>query len=227
MDNLASVWEGWRAATCMPGGCFCELVRLESAIRQPVNTWSSLAFVVVAVWIAFQRVDSGLRSLQWVFVASALLVGLGSAFYHASLSFLGQFWDVLGMYLLAVPILLYRVARGQSFAFGYAALVGVLALLLWFVPELRRWLFGVVLMGGIWLELRYLRTHPTVSARLFWLALATFAIAFAVWILDNSRVWCAPESALQGHALWHVLGAVATGLLFSHYRNPPPKPKTH
>lgn len=223
MDTLASVWEGWRQATCMPGGCFCEAVG-EGWLRQPVNTWSSLAFVLAAVWIGARRVEARLRGMQVVFAASAALVGLGSAFYHASLSFAGQFVDVLGMYLLSVPILLYRRISGRSFALAYAVLVAVLALLLWFVPELRRWLFAAVLVAGVISELLHLRRNPGLDARWFWAGLGSFALAFGVWVMDNSRLLCAPESLLQGHALWHLLGAAATAMLFNHYATERPRP---
>jgi hypothetical protein len=48
-------------------------------------------------------------------------------------------------------------------------------------------------------------------------SLATFVVAYAIWILDQSP-WCDPHFWLQGHAVWHVLGAVAALLLTVHWR---------
>ena len=220
MDNLASIlapiWDTWRAATCMPDHCFCEAVR-ESWIRQPANTWSSLAFVVAGLWMLGQRQAGRVQTYRLGFVLATLAIGLGSAFYHASLSFVGQFWDVLGMYFLSGLMLLYRVYRGRAFI-SYLLLMVALALALWFVPELRRGLFGLVLLAAIGLELGYVRTSkPNIQMGWFWGGLALFGLAFAVWILDNARVVCAPQSGLQGHALWHLLGAVAAGFFVSPY----------
>jgi len=36
------------------------------------------------------------------------------------------------------------------------------------------------------------------------LGVGTFAIGFLFWIVDMTRVLCDPNSAFQGHALWHV-----------------------
>ena len=45
------------------------------------------------------------------------------------------------------------------------------------------------------------------------------AIAFAIWILDQKGLICAPHSLLQGHALWHLLGALSLWLTFNYYRS--------
>lgn len=42
-------------------------------------------------------------------------------------------------------------------------------------------------------------------------------VAFVIWILDFTRFVCAPESWVQGHAAWHILGAVAAWYLFRYY----------
>jgi hypothetical protein len=60
------------------------------------------------------------------------MIGLGSAFYHASLTFAGQFFDVMGMYLLASFILLYNISRVSAFSrrkfvSAYLALNSILA----------------------------------------------------------------------------------------------------
>ncbi len=41
-------------------------------------------------------------------------------------------------------------------------------------------------------------------------ALGAFLVAFAVWTLDLRGIMCAPDSLLQGHALWHLLNGAAT-----------------
>lgn len=217
MDSLAPIWDTWRAATCMPEHCFCEAVQ-ESWVRQPANTWSSLAFVATGLWILGQQPVGGVRPYRWGIVLALLVIGLGSAFYHASLSFVGQFWDVLGMYFLSGLMLLYRVSRGRAFGLAYGLLMVGLALALGWLPELRRGLFALVLLAAIGLELRHVwASKPKIEMKWFWAGLGLFALAFGVWMLDSTGLWCAPQSWVQGHALWHLLGAVSAGLLFRYY----------
>lgn len=230
-------WEQWRAATCRPDHCFCEAIR-DGAIRQPANAWSSLAFVVVAVVVVAQvradrRAPAGVRvnamtsGAAWpaVYVLALLMTGFGSAFFHASLTFAGQFLDVLGMYFIATFILLYNVGRLRALSqvatvASYLSLNVALAALLYSLPVFRRYLFGALLAAAVALELAIrARRAPDIAHRYFWRALAVMAIAFGIWILDITKVVCDPASLLQGHAAWHLLGAVASGLLFYYYRS--------
>ena len=111
LSKLSSVWEGLSPATCVPN-CFCEAVGLDGSLRQPVNTWSSTAFILAGVWLfalingradkhgpRFENAYAILRA------SCAIIIGIGSAFLHASLTLVGQFLDVLGMYLLATFML--------------------------------------------------------------------------------------------------------------------------
>lgn len=50
------------------------------------------------------------------------------------------------------------------------------------------------------------------------IAVLALAIAYAAWLADDRGLWCEPGSWLQGHALWHLLTALAGGLLVAHYR---------
>ena len=219
-----SAWASFRPATCLPDDCFCEAIHA-GLVRQPANTWSSLAFVAVAVWVAFRqrtRVSgrpSPLPGAEGVLLAvSMLLVGLGSAFYHASLTFVGQVVDVSGMYFIATFILLHRLAPRWrlSASLSVLAFVGVNASLMAAqiaVPSLRRVAFGVLLASALVVEWRASRAGRP------WLVLGAglMVAAFAIWVLDLRRIACAPESFLQGHALWHLLGAAAAMALFRSY----------
>jgi len=220
----ASVWTTWRPATCLPDDCFCEALR-ESLIRQPANTWSSFAFALVAGWIALRlrrrdRFESaGLPAPEaWLFVGSLLLVGLGSAFYHASLTFVGQVFDVSGMYLVATFILLHRLGPRWNLppvwsVLGFVVANAVLMAAQVTTPSLRRVVFAVLLIAALAVEWRLAKAGRA------WLAggAGLMGLAFAIWVADRLRLACSPDGLLQGHALWHVLGAVASGCLYLSY----------
>ena len=136
----------------MPSSCFCEAIRSDG-IKQPANTWSSLAFVVVAAMVLVRRsgkLSGGRAGYPLLYAFTLLAIGLGSAYFHATLSFRGQFADVLGMYLLATVALLYSIDRlhplsGRAFVTSYIATNAALAMLLYWLPSVRRVVFGLLI----------------------------------------------------------------------------------
>ncbi len=160
-----------------------------------------------------------------VFALALIVVGLGSAFYHASLTFAGQFADVFGMYLIGTFVLLYNVARLRNMSAvtvvaGYIALNVILAIALYTMPELRRYAFAGVIIVALFVEFRVRqRGSTTTDARYLGAAVLILLIAFVIWTLDLRRLMCNAESVWQGHAVWHVLGAVACGCVYLFYRS--------
>lgn len=219
-------FEAWRPATCFPDDCFCEAIR-QDLIRQPANTWSSFAFVLAALWVGRRLAVPGRREAQalpraegWLFVAALIAVGAGSAFYHASLTFVGQVLDVSGMYLVATFILLHRlgprwrlppIGAVVAFVAANAVLMGAQVT----TPSLRRVVFGVLLITALVVEWRSSRAgRPWLAA-----GAGLMVLAFAIWVIDRLRLACAPESLIQGHAIWHLLGALASTCLYRGYES--------
>jgi hypothetical protein len=134
----------------------------------------------------------------------------------------GQTIDVVGMYLLSTFVVLYALSDDESgsvrrlsvwYVAANLALLAVLVLL----PDLRRWLFAAILLAGLVLE--YRRSKTTTRLRTSWLvgSAAVLVFAYAIWIVDNAKLVFGPMSWLQGHAVWHLLGAGAALLLYIYY----------
>jgi predicted membrane channel-forming protein YqfA (hemolysin III family) len=81
-------------------------------------------------------------------------------------------------------------------------------------PQSRRYLFAAVIAGVLILEMR---ARGIERKWLYW-ALAAMSAGFVLWTLDITRRLCDPQSLLQGHALWHILGAVAAWCVFRYYQ---------
>jgi hypothetical protein len=219
-------------------GCFCEAIR-PGVIRQPVNAWSSLSFVLVGfivLQMSFQTRRE--RHLQrpcnllmanpiysLLYVIALLVIGLGSAFYHASLTFVGQTIDVIGMYFLATFMLLYawsrlRPLKARHAWWAYLVLNALLTLVLIYAPYARRYIFALLILAVLALEMRYRKmARPRINSKYLVWGVGIMLLAFVLWVLDIKKLLYSPQSLLQGHALWHMLGAVSAMLLFLYYRS--------
>jgi hypothetical protein len=232
-----------RPATCLDTHCFCE-ARHAGLLEQPANTLSSMAYLALGLW-ALARLARGpgsgpgsdpgsSRVLVPAVALAACAVGLSSAYYHATLTFLGQYLDVMSMYLLGALLVcgaLWRRStlgeRGALVLFvGMAVALGVAQ---YVEPELRRVLFALVLLPGIVLE-STARVHGGARSGHDLLPLRVgvglLVLGYGFWLVDQWRLLCWPDSWFQGHAVWHVLTAVSAVLLVAHYARTP-RPASH
>lgn len=227
-------WNTWEPATSMmeDGGFnFNEHVEPGSAIRQPWNTFSSLYYVFVGAFLLalpYTKKTSTLsitssKMLRWLYSLSVIITGLGSAFMHMSMTFYGQVADVLGMYLVSVFIVMYALRNNPKFSMPlfaglYIAINTALLFALWFMPEVRRNLFFIIILAGLIMEYFCNRKVKGFNADMLLAAATSLAFAFVLWQLDNHRGIFFPQTGwFQGHNFWHLGGAVACGLLYAHY----------
>ena len=227
---LGPDWAVYAPATCTATHCFCEFPRIGSLILQPADSYSSYGYAFVGLlMIVLARGDhwrSGFdRNAAAFFGVTAIVVGLGSVLLHATLSLWGQFFDVTGMYFTGGFMLVSALARWRRMTERqaitlYVLLLAVLLTLLYVIPEVRRWLFAVVLIAAIIAEMGFARRlRSGVKTQFYVTGIALKALAFTIWNLDQRGIVCAPHSLLQGHAAWHLLGATALLCTFLYYRS--------
>jgi hypothetical protein len=218
-------WSGFTP----PNVDWCE-EELCALVVNPADTWSNLAYLVLgaAMWQAARR--SGRRDLR-LFGPASIAVGVFSFVYHASYTWLLQFFDFVGMFLFCFLVLARNASRlgwidarheARWFALGVA---GASAL----VPVLFAWSVPIQLtvaacIGVALAQEAVLRKRVpgTRYAPAYPLGLALLGAAGAASALDVTRIACDPTNHwLQGHAVWHVLSASALYAFFRFYETLP------
>ena len=231
---------GWLGADVGRGANFCEAAR-DGWVKQPANTLSNLGFVVAGLAIGWRaRFPERLGDTMPRFPGLAtgygclvVLLGPASAAMHATQSSLGGLLDLTSMYLVASFAAAYAVTRWRRrdstfFWRLFLLLVAACELTgLWDgdVPVVHvagNVAFALLLVVAVVVETMLWREGRTrADLRYGAAALTSMLVAFAIWNLSQHG-WCAPNSLIQGHAAWHLLGAVAAYLLFRMYASERP-----
>ena len=200
---------------------FCER-SLCAWIKQPGNTWSNSAYILVGIAIYRLARREKNRHLIWIGIV-AVFTGLGSAFLHMSGTYLGGCADYLGMFLGTGLLTGYNTRRwlGCSFRtmyFIYAATTITFMVLLHLFPEQNRYLYALG-MPCCLIELRlFFREGKSINYRPYLQSAALVSGSMLFWWLDASKKLCDPDNhILSGHALWHILTALSFLPLYRYY----------
>lgn len=122
---------GWPATpdVCLLGGdCYCEYFNPRDAetgakgIRQPVNTWSNLYALFTAAFVAWRIMRDRAEGAAYnvmrsnspiadAAVFAVLFLGLGSMWFHASMSSAASWMDGFSMYIFAGYLVFYTIDR--------------------------------------------------------------------------------------------------------------------
>ena len=153
---VAAGWPG-QPNNCIndtPNSCFCEafdraeVIAGAAGVRQPVNTWFNLYAIVSSFIVAFlvYRDRNSLRAgtaqnlmrsntaVPDLYIFAVLFLGLGSMWFHGSLTEWGGVMDGLSMYVYAAFLAFYSIRRFWNnawfFWIGYLLTVGLFTFLL-------------------------------------------------------------------------------------------------
>lgn len=254
---------GWPATpdSCIAGGnCYCEwfdkalVAAGATGFRQPVNTWSNLYALFTAAWVACRMMrdrqeGSAINTMRSdspiadACVFAVLFLGLGSMWFHASISSAVSWMDGFSMYVFSGYLVFYTIDRllvmkgvsdaTRNLVFWVGWPVNAIIFTDLSASHLPSELFIGILVGvyvllelfiGLigkgdffagWLGWR------DVKARIFWLCgLGAFGIAtlFRALAGDGGKL-CWPHSFFQPHGLiWHTFSGAMAILLYFYWR---------
>ncbi len=229
-------------------GCFCEhferadVLSGKPGVRQPVNTWGNFYAFITAGIVAFgvyfdrKRFGSGgapnlIRSGSWmpdVYIFAVLFLGLGSMWFHASITQWGGVFDGLSMYIYASFLVFYSVRRLWNnailFWIAYPATIILFTSLHNRIPSVVLILILVAAYVAvevvIWVKTGKVMQGKTLTIVLWIAAVVAILLATLFWKLsETGGAMCWPNSAFQPHGLlWHPLAGVMAVLLYFYWR---------
>jgi hypothetical protein len=177
------------------------------------------------------------------YAATQIFLWWGTMALHASWKAWGGFLDTFSIIVWLLFTIVYSfgrllgyyacasVVRVLTFLAIFAGLTIPIALVCYHEPDAR--LVFLIVLGAILLAMEALvliyqaakclqpgQTTARRRAYWYWWVLGSFAVAFLAKLLaDFTGVWCAPDSAFQGHALWHISASVTAFFAYLYYRD--------
>ena len=236
---MLAVVNGWFGPATDVGGQFCEAARA-GLIKQPANTWSNLGFIFAGLLMSFQLAQGQFHQNTNRFTYSAftaiffscivVFLGPGSMAMHATETEIGGEFDMLSMYLIASFAASYSMQRFFNWANWKFTASFILIIIVCEVVGLYHDYIPIIDYAGnaifaffltltvIFEMLNSFVRKISLERKYGFASLGSLLLAFAIWNMwkDTSPL-CDPQSLIQGHAIWHLLDAVAAYFLFRFY----------
>lgn len=227
------VWADWIPADEFLHPEYGERIYPDSVFRTRMNTWSNLVYICFGFyaislsiydWKREWSLDRGYLTFApvqtFLFGIAGVYLGLGSGFFHASLTRYGQQCDVGGMYatlfclaglVLGSWLPRLRLPKTQRiFPIWPILSLAVILASVYFsyykwdysFSDISRYLSGLFL---IFAAVSAITPGKYLQLRWFLAGLALLVLGSWIRDLDIADKFTRPDSVVQGHAIWHVL----------------------
>lgn len=241
------VWADWIPANEFTNPQYGERIYPDSIFRTRMNTWSNLVYICFGFYAIGLAIYDWKRKLPlkrgymtfgpvmtFLFGIAGIYLGLGSGFFHASLTKYGQQFDVGGMYatmicMAAIAIGSWlpemRVPRTRRIFPSWTVLgVAVIYGSVYFSYYKWEYSFSEIstyLSGTLFLFALVSLVKPGKYLQLRWFVAGVVAISLGSKIrdLDIAGQFTGPDSIFQGHAVWHLVSCLLYVFLFLYFRS--------
>ncbi len=234
-------WHGMEISKSALTVEYCEFNNTTKFFHQSMNTYSNLAYfffgvlvLQIAQYDSTNQEKTNQNRLETFPQLSALMgfcfiyLSFGSAFFHASLTYLGQRVDMNGTYsisIVLVGIAFYHLLHRINFNLTTKRIwvIGLLVIIVAFVPislliSSSKLLPIMILLLLLSIAIHYIQFRKEKSFILAILGFILMFIAVKIRTLDVQKINCDPHSFYQGHAIWHLLTAMSSFCSYSFFR---------
>lgn len=241
--SLQHTWETFSVDKKVPAS-FCEQLHLSKPIRQPVNTFSNIIYLIIAIIIlkaVWNKKHFNAESSLLVKDDYSVLFGLillyvfaASTFYHSSLISIAHTLDysaVFSFTLFPTMLLASRlwfanqgkllfVQKRKSKILFLSAFLSINLLLVFLLPKGRESLVAIILVIlflGVAIA-TILFGKKKFAKKYLILSITSVLIAVLWFELDKYKILCNPLSYFQFHSLWNIFIGMSAFCFYLHMR---------
>lgn len=235
------VWKGMTLSKSALTGEYCEFNDVDKFFHQSMNTYTNLAYFFFGVLVLkigvndLKNKELGSKSKLENFPALSVMMGscliylsFGSAFFHASLTYLSQRVDMNGTYSIPIVLLgiaiyhiFYKIDFSENLKKAWVAFL-ILAIIAFIQIHLMipsgKLLPALILLQTVLVLIIYFQNRKERSFILAISSLVLMVIAVKIRALDVQKVGCDPYSLYQGHSVWHFLTALSSFCGYAFFR---------
>ncbi|GEM_PF-5356828 len=197
-------------------------------VLDPIDTYSSFFYTIVAVIIYFQGKHSpkALRQMAWI----PFFLTFGSILFHMSFTYIFLVADFLGIFFLSFYginlnfVRLGKVEKTKVIRLSMAGtiLYGLLMALLYSIKVHTGLLMLPLLFILIQSEWRCFKLEKEVDYSTYKMALALIVLGYIAMLLEGIpfQLGCLEgpfKGKLQLHLIWHLFSAISMVLIFRFY----------
>jgi hypothetical protein len=241
------VWAEWVPADEFISPEYGERIYPDSIFRTRMNTWSNLVYICFGFYAIALAIYDWKRNfplergylpttpaIGFLFGLAGIYLGLGSGFFHASLTRYGQQCDVGGMY--AMMICMAAIAIGSwlpriqvpRIARIYPSwpVIAVLVVYSSVYFSYYKWDYSFstisnYLTGTLFLfaGVSLIQPGKYLQTRWFIAGVVSILLGSKVRDLDIADRFTGPDSIFQGHAVWHLLSCLLFVFVYLYFRS--------
>ncbi len=194
-------------------------------IHDPVDTWSSLVYLLAAYWM-YQKSkslkDSPLSKMYWI----PILITIGSILFHTSFTYIFLMADFFGIYTLNFFCMGLNSMRLGSTNGRHVLLKALCFSMIWTFSMLITHRYALSsgltmippILGTLWLEIRCLKHDTNTRYLNFFIAGFLITGGYIVMLLEGKpwHIGC-NGPYLHLHTWWHLLSAISMIFIFKFY----------
>jgi Ceramidase len=234
-----SIWQGMTLSKSALTVEYCEFNNPDRFFHQSMNTYSNLVYFFLGVLICqiawedyknrnFQNRLANFPLLSALMGFCFIYLGIGSAFFHASLTWAGQRVDMNGTYsvtLTLVGIGLYHVLHKINFS-EQAKKIWIITMVLIILSFYQIHLLisssilvpVLILLMMVFMGINYFQFPKQRYILVGILSFVLIIIAVKIRTMDVQKINCDPHSWYQGHSVWHLLTGLSSFCTYAFFR---------